>query len=295
MKIISKKKKLIIWAFVVVIIILLFYYLFLFPKGRVIIGETYVVNSGDVEFLYDLTYENSDGERVVEQEIFEEMYRIIDGAENFLIVDMFLFGETREEGYLSLTDDLTDKLVEKKKANSNMPIYFITDDFNIIGKNNNQKYFDRIEEVGVEVIFTPVYDNTNIFDRGYRYIMKKAKKNLDHRKVVIGDVDGEIVTLITSGNPHDLSSWNSNVGLVFNGGIWRDVYKWEKIDGGIDDEVIDEFLEGVVDGGIGKNYSVEVTYLADGGLMKEFYREIDSSESGDVINIATFYISDGNT
>ena len=67
----NKNRKIIIGLIVSVIFVFLFYYLFLFPKGRVIIGDTYIVNSEDVEFLYDLTYESEDGERVVEQEIFE--------------------------------------------------------------------------------------------------------------------------------------------------------------------------------------------------------------------------------
>ena len=55
--------------------------------------ESEVYSTDSVEFLYDLTYADTDGEETHEQEIFDEVFQMIDEAEEFLLIDMFLFND----------------------------------------------------------------------------------------------------------------------------------------------------------------------------------------------------------
>ena len=74
-----------------------------------------------VEFLYDLTYQSDTG-RVVEQAIFDRVFRMIDRAERFIVVDMFLFngehGGDRE--YLPLAGRLSDRIEPRIVASLGM-------------------------------------------------------------------------------------------------------------------------------------------------------------------------------
>lgn len=280
------------------LLILISIYYLLLPKGRIIKGETYQVSEDSIEFLYDLTYENQKGEIIYNHNIFNKIFTMIDQAENFLIVDMFLFGELEEgiedDVYRNLTQELTTHLINKKTNNPEMPIYFITDDFNKIKKPQNKKYFDQLEEASIITIFTPLRKNLNPMIKIIRLLLKSSKKILNHRKVVIADINNTITTLITSGNPHDQSSPNSNIAIIIKEKIWKDVYKYEKQDANINNKEIDSFLENYYEKNL-KEQLIEVQYLADGGLMDSLYHEIDLTESGDEINIAMFYLSDKST
>jgi hypothetical protein len=87
------------------------------PEGTSFEGEAWP--SEQVEFLADLTWTDTGGERHVEQTIFDEVFEIIAGAERFLLVDMFLYndfqGEVREQTR-ALADELTRALIERKRA-----------------------------------------------------------------------------------------------------------------------------------------------------------------------------------
>lgn len=89
-----------------------------------------------VEFLYDLTYEK-DGEIVNDQRIFRKVLDLIREAEEFIIIDMFLFNDAynREDSFPGLTAKLTGALIDAKSANPDFKIYFITDEINIRDSN----------------------------------------------------------------------------------------------------------------------------------------------------------------
>jgi len=55
------------------------------PEGTSITGEIYEISGEDIDFLYDLTYINNEGEKVTEQEIFTEVFRMVDEAEKIHI------------------------------------------------------------------------------------------------------------------------------------------------------------------------------------------------------------------
>mgnify|MGYP003577127993 CR=1 FL=1 len=71
----------------------------------------------DVEFLYDLTYQDAHGETRVKQEIFKEIFKTIEKAEEFIVIDMFLLnGYTDDDDkYPNISKILTKKIIEQKE------------------------------------------------------------------------------------------------------------------------------------------------------------------------------------
>jgi len=61
------------------------------PEGIDYRSKGYCVGAGDIEFLVDLTYKNTVGKTVHEQEIFDTIFTLIDNAHNYILIDMFLF------------------------------------------------------------------------------------------------------------------------------------------------------------------------------------------------------------
>ena len=51
-----------------------------------------VYNADNVEFYYDLTYKK-DGETHYERQIWEQAYDILDKAEDFFLMDIFVFND----------------------------------------------------------------------------------------------------------------------------------------------------------------------------------------------------------
>ncbi|OPH57668.1 hypothetical protein BC351_03900 [Paenibacillus ferrarius] len=62
------------------------------PPGISMEGPIHTVSDGDIQFLSDLTYKE-EGTTTTKQEqmIFERIYQAIDEAEQFIVMDMFLY------------------------------------------------------------------------------------------------------------------------------------------------------------------------------------------------------------
>jgi len=260
----------------------------LLSRGRVFKGEVRQVSEDSVQFLYDLTYEDENESVVYEHQIFDKVFEMIDNAETFVVVDMFLFGTTNKKVYRNLTQELTDHLLAKKEVNPDMRMYFITDYYNVISYGDG--HLRQLDEAGIEVIFSSSDGKRTFGERDFmNSVFKKFLAKLNHRKTVIADSGDKIVSLITSGNPHDASSPNSNVGFYFEEEIWRDIYGLEKKEFLIEDSELDLFLGSFEEK---KGGEVFVQYLADGGLMHSLKEEIDKTVEGDSIDILVFYLSD---
>ena len=63
------------------------------PPGVGIAGEVRTVPAEAITFLADRTYVDAAGERHSEQQIFDEIVRMIRGAKHYVLVDMFLYNQ----------------------------------------------------------------------------------------------------------------------------------------------------------------------------------------------------------
>jgi hypothetical protein len=86
-------KKIFLYLLILFILIGLFNIYKPLPDGLSKEGKIYKVSNDSVTFLSDKTYLDENLERQSEQQIFDEVFNMINNAENFILIDMFLFNE----------------------------------------------------------------------------------------------------------------------------------------------------------------------------------------------------------
>ena len=293
------------------------------PSGVSYESEEY--QTDDAEFLYDLTYTDNNDEITEEQKIFEEIYTMIDEAEEFLVIDMFLFNDDYNHDTLdfpTLSQNLTDKLTAKKAENPDMDIIFITDGINTFYDTYTPPHINELKEAGIEVIFTdlsklrdsnPVYSG---FYRTYfqwlgtsenqwlvnalrpqgpevniRSYLTMLNFKANHRKLIINEKNG----LITSANPHDASVHHSNIAVKLSGDILYDMLESERavvnFSGG-NTRVFSDFadkLPAKTEEGEGR-YTVQL--ITEKKIKDNIIEMVNNAGEEDVLSVGLFYLSD---
>ncbi|HIJ79967.1 MAG: phospholipase D family protein [Desulfobulbaceae bacterium] len=224
------------------------------PAGISMLGHEYRVR--DVAFFYDVTFKK--GEAIVrEQQIFDRILTVIDQAQRFVLLDMFLVNSEYDRGpeYPQLAARLVAKLIDKKLKNPALDIVLISDEINTHYGSAQSVYFNKLKEHGIAVIIT---DNTRLRDsnfiysalwrllgqglspQGHGWLPSPFSKNgekmtlsaylrllnfkANHRKLVAS----EKTLLVTSANPHDASAHHSNIAFVVDGPIVADAVAGER-------------------------------------------------------------------
>jgi hypothetical protein len=211
---------------------------------------------GDLEFLYDLTVQR-DGELRADQRIFDRVFSIIDAAEEFVVVDMFLFNGEHggEREYRPLSAELTRHLLARRAARPDLETIFITDEINNFYGAYTSPEIAELRGAGVQVIttrMTPLRDSNPVFSAGWRILakwfgtggpgwlphplsstgrkvtarsyLKLLNMKANHRKLVVTEKE----CLVGSANPHDASGFHSNIAFAGSGGVCEDLLESEK-------------------------------------------------------------------
>lgn len=295
-------------------------------------SPVYEVQSDDVHLFKDTTYVNDAGVRSSDQEIFDEIFRMIDESQHYILIDLFFYSDftgIETSAYRQLATELTQKLIQRKAENPDIVIQVITDPINIMYGGHVSKDFENLRENGIPVIVTdlrPLRDSNPIYSAfwriGFQWFGNTTKKGFlpnpldekspnlslrtylkmlnykaNHRKVVVTDyIKGGAIgfsTLITSANPHDGSSAHSNIAVRVDSHTWKDVLQTELAIANFSDEKFvypsQEFIEKVVSRPEG---TLIVQILTEGKIERRTIKEIDSTNAGDTIDIAMFYIAD---
>lgn len=110
----------------------------------------------NAKLLTDRTLHFGNEEPRLDQEIFDEALNMISAARRFVLVDMFLFNGTREEGSRQrpLARELTDALLKQRKANPDVRIVVISDPINTVYGGTVSPYFQQLRQAGIPVIET---------------------------------------------------------------------------------------------------------------------------------------------
>lgn len=226
------------------------------PDGIPYEGKVYHVPGDSISFLYDLTYKKGD-ELIYDQEIFKHVFHAIDEAEQFIVLDFFLYNDFYDENlrFPPLSSALTEKLISKKKDNPHMEIILITDEINTSYNSHKNRQFEQLKKHGIEVLVTdvePLRDSNPLYSGLWRMFfqwfgqggqgvipnamgdnappmtirsyLKLLNIKANHRKTVSTDK----TTFILSGNPHDASAFHSNIGFQIDGPIVRDLIESEQ-------------------------------------------------------------------
>ena len=286
------------------------------PQG--ISYESPIYKTNDVQFVYDLTYQHQ-GKRVIEQNLMQEALRIIDHAEQLLLVDMFLYNDDydREKGtYPNAAQQITEALINKRLNNPSIPIFVITDAVNTLYGSNDSLFFEELKKHNIEVIITnmkPLRDSNPIYSSIWRPYLQwwKASQNgflpnafnpnggkasigsyldllnfkANHRKIIMN----ESQAFITSANlTHDGSSFHSNIGFVVQGGILTDVYESEKAVAELSGMSLPDatFDNDPADG------ELEVKFITEGKIKDAMLEALTAANESSTVRVGVFYISD---
>ncbi len=288
------------------------------PDGISYQGEEHPAS--DIKFLADLTYVDVNGVRIVEQEIFDEIFSMIASARRFIVLDMFLYNPFQgsvPETTRPLSSELTQALVEHKRKFPALEITVITDPINTVYGGLHSEHFQLLRISGIEVVTTeleglrdsnPVYsffwrflvhpfgDATgqalpNPFGAGrvsVRSYLSLLNFKTNHRKVLVADCGDNLVGLVTSANPHDGSSANSNIAIKFTGAAVLDLLKTENsvlrlsAASALDIETAVEELSS----------DVTVQILTERQIKNVVLQAIADARKGDTLSLAMFYLSD---
>ncbi len=316
----KKRNKTIIY---IIILLLLLIPLFISlgikaPEGTSYSSGYYHID--DFSFIYDLSY-MKDGEAVRELNILDEKLRVISEAEEYIIADLFLFNDEynkEKQEYPKSVGKVTDALISKKLANPDMPIVLITDPINNFYGAYEQEYITKLKAAGVQVVITELdklrdsnpllsgyyrcYTSwmgtkgacwlPNFFEKGahkvnLRSVIKLANFKANHRKVVITDKEA----IVSSANPHDPSSYHSNIAIRFKGDLIGDLLESEKNVIRLSDGEVPDV------GYVKQNNSADgdapkLRVVTELQIFNALLDNISRAKEGDDIKLAIFYISD---
>lgn len=273
-----------------------------------------------VEFLADITYTDNDGQRIVEQEIFDSVLDMINEARRLILIDMFLFNDFKGRDIKNgrpLSDELTTALVKRKQLFPAIEITMLTDPINSVYGSLPSPYYERLQSVGIQVVETDIdllrdsnvlyssfwrvlvqpFDNgpgnllPNPFGRGsisLRSFFKLLNFKANHRKTIITDSSRGFEALVTSANPHDASSAHVNSAIRFSGPAVADLFETEK--------AVLSFSGGQLPGTAvipsSTPAQTSVTVITEEKIKKAVLQAINQTGPGDNIDLVMFYLSD---
>lgn len=295
------------------------------PQGLALRGDIYSLSSNDVSFLADITGQEN-GERIINQEIFDAIFRLIEEAEHFIILDFFLYNDfqsSQSNLHHSLSDDLTQALIRKKVSNPNVNIVFISDPINNAYGGAIFSGFEVLRQAGIQVVITDLTklrDSNLLYSGLWRLFIKPWGNNdqgglaphplasgpkvtirswlnlfnfkANHRKLIITDNQGEVVSLITSANPHDGSDAHNNVALLVRGGPWPDLLSSEQAILNFSDSEINllSFVPDLIRSSLDDG-PVKAQVLTESAIADDLKEELSKLKEGDKVQIAMFYFS----
>lgn len=134
------------------------------PAGLRLAGAWATVPAGDVRLLVDVTTADAYGQPIVQQQIFDEMLRMIRDARRFVLLDQFLFNAHRgaqtgaDAAALpsgrSLSAELRDALVAARRARPQLRVLLLTDPINDVYGGMPSRDLEVLRAAGVEVVVT---------------------------------------------------------------------------------------------------------------------------------------------
>jgi phosphatidylserine/phosphatidylglycerophosphate/cardiolipin synthase-like enzyme len=302
------------------------------PDGLRVRGEIVDTPLGDVHFLADVTTADAFGAPVVRQQIFDAMFKLIGEAREYLVLDFFLFNSQRgsmldAKPQRALSAELRDALLARKRAVPDLKVLVIADPVNDVYGGLPSKDLKALTDAGIDVVrldLDRLRDSNPIYSAFWRLTMKwwsgdgsgdaflpnplddgpdrvsfgawarLLNFKADHRKVIIGD-DGKggMAGIITSANPHDASSLNSNVAVRLSGAALAPLLESElalaRGSGWVGGWTPPE---PVLPPAPSPENAARVQVLTEGEIRAAVVSNLNGAGIGDSIDIAMFYLSE---
>lgn len=314
------KKIIVRMIFIIFIILLILSILKKQPEGVNFESKDFV--DTEVKFLRDLTY-LKDNKRIVNQEIFDNVFKLIDESEDFIIVDMFLFNDNyaNNDDFENLSKILSEKLIKKKKEKTNIKIIFITDPINTFYGSYDNPYIEKMKKEKIDIVMTDLdkLANSNplfsvFWDIGLKELhtkkssggwitnpfgdpenkvhllslLKMLNFKANHRKTLITEKAG----VILSSNPHGASYYHSNIGFLFKGKLLKDLLDSElNVIKFSDEDLYAKTGNLKIESTIEKS-NIKGKIITEEKIKINLLKYIDSLKKDDELKITMFYLSE---
>lgn len=290
------------------------------PTGTNVFGA---LRPAHIDLLKDITWFDGQGS-VCEQEIFDAIEQVIHRAQQYVVLDLFLFNDDYPEGqtYPTLAARVTDMLLARKTATPELPILLITDPINTFYGGHSRSFFEQLRAGGIEVVETnldALPDSNLAYSAFYRRFPSKWLDGQDgvvrvpnvlqpggtkvpvssylkllnfkanHRKVVFSESEA----VVSSANPHDGSAPNHNLGFRVTGEVVADlfdseraIYQFSAPDG--------SFFERISrpTHGIGEATQTQAAVVTESGIRCALLETIRSATIGEKLCVGIFYLSE---
>ena len=296
------------------------------PEDVSYFGGEHLLTEDEITFLYDLTYQKQGGE-IHEQEIFDTAFKMIEEAEDFLVIDMFMVNDFSDEArdFPELSSLFIEKIENQLEKHPNLQVVLITDEINRSYNSHEALQIDRLLEDGVEIIYTDLTKlrDSNVLYSGiwrifFQWFGQEGKGWLpnpfgetspkvtlrsylqllnikaNHRKAIITENHG----LVLSANAHDSSAFHSNIAVQVTGPIIKDMIETEravaKFSGGNlnafpSEEKLDTYFSQEPSQ---EERTIRARILTEKQIETDLLRAMDQLEADDEIWIGMFYLSD---
>lgn len=277
----------------------------------------------EVVFLSDSTWVDEEGQRQVEQNIFDDLFQIIAGAEKLIVLDMFLYNDFQgpvPETTRALSSELTEALIARKAQVPDINIVVITDPLNTLYGGLPFAQFERLEAADIPVVITDLRqlrDSNTVYSFFWRLFIKPfgnttastlpnpvgpgrvslrtylelVNFKANHRKVVVADQGDGYVGFVTSANPHDGSSAHRNAAIRFTGAAVADLLATENAVLALSGQPtigLDLSIEPVPN----SESTPTVQVVTEGAIKDAYLLYLQAAGTGDKLDLMMFYLSD---
>lgn len=274
----------------------------------------------NVQMLIDQTWQASNGERISQQQIFDEVMATISGARKLVMVDMFLLNSfAGQDSYRALAEELTNALIQARRQHPGLEAVLITDPFNTLYGGLENPLLSRLRNAGVKVVITPLAElpASNALWTGpwslccqflgnstkggwlpnpvgqgkvtLRSYLHLVNFRANHRKTLVADAGNSWTGLVTSGNAHDASSRHSNQALRFNGPAALDLLQTEQAVAHMADIDTSHWPQPLAATPTAQDAKLRI--LTEGAVRDALLQLINKASPGDRLDLEVFYLS----
>ena len=130
------------------------------PPGAHVDSPWHSIAPRDVTFIADITSADAYGRQNASQAIFDELLGVVRSARKFIVLDYFLFNPqpgitpATEPAFRQISGELRDALIERRRAEPDLQVLFITDPINEVYGGVSSRDLRLLRAAGVEVVIT---------------------------------------------------------------------------------------------------------------------------------------------